>query len=42
VVVLLAIGLNFIRFEYGMNRKGKRRLCCDEILKLKFLNRENL
>jgi hypothetical protein len=33
VVVLLANGLNFIRFEYGMNRKGKRRLCCDLILK---------
>jgi hypothetical protein len=42
VVVLLANGLDFICFEYGMNRNGKRRLCCDGILKLKVLNRENL
>jgi hypothetical protein len=39
VVVLLANGLNFIPVEYGMNRKGKRRLCCDLILKLKFLKK---
>jgi hypothetical protein len=39
VVVLLANGLNFICFEYTMNGKGKRRLCCDLILKLKFLKK---